>query len=50
MPYRIVERREGNIEKKRVDPTRANNVLGWIAKETLEDTLLSAWRWQLHLG
>ncbi|MDR2469319.1 MAG: UDP-glucose 4-epimerase GalE [Tannerella sp.] len=45
-PYRIVGRREGDIEKVWADPTRANRILGWMAVETLEDTLISAWKWQ----
>ncbi|MDR0995101.1 MAG: UDP-glucose 4-epimerase GalE, partial [Tannerella sp.] len=32
------------------NPERANRVLGWTAKESLEDTLLSAWRWQQKLA
>lgn len=47
--YKIVARREGDIEKIWADPERANKVLGWTAKETLEDTLASAWKWQLKL-
>ncbi|MGL5730310.1 MAG: UDP-glucose 4-epimerase GalE, partial [Bacteroidales bacterium] len=31
------------------NPDHANNVLGWTAKETVEDTLASAWKWQLRL-
>ena len=50
VPHKIVERREGDIEKVWADPTLANNVLGWTAKETLEDTLISAWRWQQKFG
>jgi UDP-glucose 4-epimerase len=46
VPYRIVVRREGDIEKVWADPTRANHILGWTAKETLENTLISAWKWQ----
>ena len=46
VPYRIVARREGDIEKVWADPTRANHILGWTAKETLENTLISAWKWQ----
>ena len=49
VPYKIVERRAGDIEKVWADPTHANNVLRWTSKETLEDTLISAWRWQLRL-
>ena len=49
VPHKIVGRREGDIEKVWADPERANKVLGWIAKETLADTLASAWKWQLRL-
>ena len=47
--YQIVGRREGDIEKVWANPEKANKVLGWAAKETVEDTLMSAWRWQLKL-
>jgi UDP-glucose 4-epimerase len=50
IPYQIVGRREGDIEKVWADPTYANEVLGWKAAETLEDTLKSAWAWELHLA
>ena len=46
VPYKIVERRKGDIEKVWADPTQANKILGWQTQETLEDTLLSAWKWQ----
>lgn len=47
--YKIVARREGDIEKVWANPDYANNELGWKAKETIEDTLISAWKWQLKL-
>ena len=47
--YKIVGRRAGDIEKVWANPERANNELGWKAVETIEDTLLSAWNWQLKL-
>jgi UDP-glucose 4-epimerase len=50
IPYQIVGRREGDIEKVWADPAYANEVLGWKATETLEDTLKSAWAWELHLA
>jgi UDP-glucose 4-epimerase len=50
VPCTIVGRREGDIEKVWADPRRANDVLGWTARETLEDTLVSAWRWQQRMG
>jgi UDP-glucose 4-epimerase len=49
VPYKIVGRREGDIEQIWANPRYANEVLGWTAKEPLEDTLLSAWNWQLKL-
>ena len=42
-------RREGDIEKVWANPDKANNVLGWKAETSLEDTLRSAWNWQLKL-
>ena len=47
--YKIVARREGDIEKIWAEPTKANKVLGWTAKENIDDTMLSAWNWQLKL-
>ena len=49
VPRKIVGRREGDIVKIWADPKKANEVLGWKAEETLEDTMLSAWRWQQRL-
>lgn len=49
VPYKIVGRREGDIEQIWADPKRANEVLGWKAEETIEDTMLSAWKWQQRL-
>jgi len=48
--HQIVGRREGDIEKVWADPTYANNVLGWTAEETVEDTLHSAWVWEKRLA
>ena len=42
-------RRAGDIEKVWADPKKANEVLGWHAETSLEDTLLSAWNWQKKL-
>lgn len=47
--YKIVGRREGDIEKVWANPEHANKVLGWTAKESVEDTLLTAWNWQKRL-
>ncbi|MCF0187595.1 MAG: UDP-glucose 4-epimerase GalE, partial [Bacteroidaceae bacterium] len=44
--YQIVDRRSGDVEQVWADPEKANNVLGWKAETSLEDTLRSAWNWQ----
>ncbi len=49
VPHKIVGRREGDIEKIWADPRRANEVLGWKAHVSIEDTMLSAWNWQKRL-
>jgi UDP-glucose 4-epimerase len=49
VPHKIVGRREGDIEQVWANPEYANNVLGWKAVETLDDTLASAWKWQVKL-
>ena len=47
--YKLVDRREGDITAAYADTTIANNELGWKAELTLEDALLSAWKWQQTL-
>jgi UDP-glucose 4-epimerase len=44
--YKIVGRREGDIEKVWADTTLANQELGWKAVVPLKETLLNAWKWQ----
>lgn len=46
LPYKIVGRREGDITSAYANTDKANNVLGWKAKSTLEDALASAWKWE----
>lgn len=47
--YEIVGRRAGDIEKVWANPEFANEELGWKAETSIEDTLRSAWAWQLKL-
>jgi UDP-glucose 4-epimerase len=47
--YKIVGRREGDIEQIWANPERANKILGWKAEVSIEDTMASAWKWQLRL-
>lgn len=46
--YKIVERREGDIEQIYADTQLANQVLGWKAEKTLSEMLLSAWNWEKY--
>lgn len=47
--WTFAPRRSGDIEKVWANPEKANNVLGWKAETSLEDTLKSAWNWQVKL-
>ena len=47
--WNFAPRRPGDIEKVWANPEKANNVLGWKAETSLEDTLKSAWNWQVKL-
>ena len=49
VPHKIAARRPGDIVQIWADPKRANEVLGWHAEITLDDTMLSAWNWQKRL-
>ena len=47
--YRVVSRREGDVEKVYADTAYANRELGWKAERGIEETLLSAWKWEQHI-
>ncbi len=47
--YRVVGRREGDIEKVWADTTLANDELRWKAVIPLEETLRSAWKWEQYI-
>lgn len=44
--YKIVDRRPGDITTAYADTTKANQVLGWKAKSTLDEAMKSAWDWE----
>ncbi len=44
--YKIVDRRQGDVISAYADTTKANNVLGWKAKSTLDEAMKSAWDWE----
>ncbi len=49
LPYKIVERRKGDIEKIWADTSFANKELGWKAEKEIDETLLSAWNWEKNI-
>ena len=44
--YKLVDRREGDITAAYADTNFANDELGWKTELSLDDALLSAWKWQ----
>lgn len=44
--YKIVDRRSGDVIQAYADTKRANEVLGWKAKSSLDDAMKSAWEWE----
>lgn len=44
--YKIVGRREGDITSAYANTDKANNVLGWKAASSLDESLASAWKWE----
>lgn len=46
LPYRVVDRREGDITSAYADTQKANKVLGWKAQRSLTEALSSAWKWE----
>lgn len=47
--YKIVNRRKGDVVSAYADTTKANTDLGWTAKYSLNQALLSAWKWEQKL-
>lgn len=46
VPYKIVERRAGDIAKCFADPSYAQATLGWSATRTIDEMCEDSWRWQ----
>jgi UDP-glucose 4-epimerase len=46
IPYKVVERRPGDIATSYCDPSAAHQRLGWQATRTLDDMAADHWRWQ----
>jgi UDP-glucose 4-epimerase len=46
IPYRIVERRAGDLAVSYADPSKANRELGWSAMRGIDEMCADVWRWQ----
>ncbi len=46
VPYRLVDRRAGDIAKCYANPSFAKEILGWEASRDLEQMCIDSWRWQ----
>lgn len=46
VPYRIVDRRPGDVATCFADPVRAEQLLGWRAERDIDTMCVDAWRWQ----
>lgn len=46
LPYRVVDRRPGDVAVSFADPAKANRELGWAATRTIDDMCADTWRWQ----
>jgi UDP-glucose 4-epimerase len=48
--YQYAPRREGDIEQIYAQVDKSTQILGWVTKKTLADSLRDAWRWQQKIG
>lgn len=46
IPYKITDRRPGDIAACYADPGLAHSILGWQAQKSLKDACADSWRWQ----
>ena len=46
LPYKIVDRRPGDIATCYADPTKSAEILGWKAEKSLTDMCRDSWNWQ----
>mgnify|MGYP004653810749 CR=1 FL=1 len=48
IPYKIVDRREGDIEECYADPSKAYELLNWKTEKTLDDMVKSAYNYVIN--
>ncbi|MBR9915770.1 MAG: UDP-glucose 4-epimerase GalE [Algicola sp.] len=47
--YKFAARREGDITSAYAHTEKANKILGWKAKSSLDEAMKSAWDWEKHI-
>ncbi|MDL1913440.1 MAG: UDP-glucose 4-epimerase GalE [Bergeyella sp.] len=50
VPYRICERRSGDITLAYADVRKAQKEMGWRSETTMEEALKTTWNWQSYLN
>ena len=45
-PYKMVDRREGDVTSAYARTNKANEVLGWKTESSLDQAMESAWKWE----
>ncbi|MDA9157695.1 UDP-glucose 4-epimerase GalE [Flavobacteriaceae bacterium] len=50
VPYELSDPRNGDIISAYADPNKINTNIGWKARYTLEESLMSAWNWEKQLN
>lgn len=48
VPYKIVERRPGDVASCYSNPNKARKELGWTAQRGIEEMCMDAWNWQVN--
>ncbi|MFC5604803.1 UDP-glucose 4-epimerase GalE [Sporosarcina koreensis] len=49
IPYRVVDRRPGDIAESFADPSKAISELGWSAVRGIEEIVTDVWRWKQNM-
>ncbi len=45
-PYKIIDRREGDVTMAYASTDKANTILGWKTVSSLDEAMESAWKWE----
>lgn len=46
VPYKVIDRRPGDIASCYADPTKASELFGWRATRSIDEMCADTWRWQ----